>query len=176
EYSVRIAHAYVGHIQQQWTTYIHHDFSSIIKIKNIVSRYKTTDNPKKHTVWIRFGQNKLDDISSYCTCKSGLRIAGGTCSHVTAALIALKYWKNNEKLPSFYTIAEALFINVLDCTAYKQRNKNKQMSTEDDETFSDTENQTSISDVSTNEELTDEESTDEQSTGNNINKEDANKN
>ncbi|CAF4581706.1 unnamed protein product, partial [Didymodactylos carnosus] len=41
EYSVRIAHAYLGYIQQQWTTYIHHDFSSTIKIKNTVSRYKT---------------------------------------------------------------------------------------------------------------------------------------
>ena len=57
EYSVRIAHAYLGDDQQQWTTYIHHDFPSIIKIKNIASRYKTTEDPKKCTVWIRFGDN-----------------------------------------------------------------------------------------------------------------------
>ncbi|CAF2179067.1 unnamed protein product [Rotaria magnacalcarata] len=72
EYSVRIAHAYLGHIQQEWSTYIHRDFPSTVKIKNIISRYKTMDNPKKHTVWIRFGHNKLDDIAFYCTCKSGL--------------------------------------------------------------------------------------------------------
>ncbi|CAF3841433.1 unnamed protein product [Rotaria sordida] len=120
EYSVRIAHAYLGHIQQQWSTYIHLDFPSTIKIKNIISRYKTTDNPKKHTVWIRFGHNKLHDIASYCTCKSSLRTAGGTCSHVIAALIALNYWKNNKKKASFYTTAAALFLNVLDCTTYKK--------------------------------------------------------
>ncbi|CAF4135859.1 unnamed protein product [Rotaria sordida] len=120
EYSVRIAHAYSGHIQQQWSTYIHLDFPSTIKIKNIISRYKTTDNPKKHTVWIRFGHNKLHDIASYCTCKSSLRTAGGTCSHVIAALIALNYWKNNKKKASFYTTAAALFLNVLDCTTYKK--------------------------------------------------------
>ncbi|CAF4890335.1 unnamed protein product [Rotaria sp. Silwood2] len=105
EYSIRVAHAYLGHIQQQWTMYIHYDYSSTIKIKNIVSRYKTTDNPKKHTVWIRFGQNKLDDTASSCTSKSGLRTAGGSCSHVTATLIALQYWKNNEKILPFYTKA-----------------------------------------------------------------------
>ncbi|CAF4682658.1 unnamed protein product [Rotaria sp. Silwood1] len=26
----------------------------------------TADNPKKHTVWIRFGRNKLNDTASYC--------------------------------------------------------------------------------------------------------------
>ncbi|CAF4682511.1 unnamed protein product, partial [Rotaria sp. Silwood2] len=34
EYSVRIAHAYLGHIQQEWSTYIHPDFPSTVKIKN----------------------------------------------------------------------------------------------------------------------------------------------
>ncbi|CAF3930089.1 unnamed protein product [Rotaria sp. Silwood1] len=191
EYSLRIAHAYLGHIQQQWKTYIHRDFASTIKVTNIISRYKTTDNPKKHTVWIRFGQNKLDGIASYCTCKSGLRTAGGTCSHVTAALIASKYWKNNQKIPSFYTTATALFINVLDCTAYKERNKNRKMPTDDDETISNTVSQTSLSEESVNEESTDEESIDEKSanegsmndeltnevaSGNNTNDENANKN
>ncbi|CAF4259595.1 unnamed protein product [Rotaria sordida] len=47
EYSIRVAYAYLGHNEQQWTT------------------YKTTDNAKKHTVWIHFGQNKLDDIASH---------------------------------------------------------------------------------------------------------------
>ncbi|CAF4970613.1 unnamed protein product [Rotaria sp. Silwood1] len=164
EYSIRIAHAYLGHIQQQWTTYIHHDFPSTIKITNIVSRYKTTANPKKHIVWIRFGQNKHNDTASYCTCKSGLRTAGGTCSHVTAALIALKHWKNNEKIPSFYTTAAALFTNVLDCTAYKRTNKNRKISTDDDETIRNIENQTSSSDESENEESSNEESENEEST------------
>ena len=57
----------------------------------MISRYRTTDNPKKHTMWIRFGHGKLDDVASYCTSKSGLCAVDGICSHVNAALIALNY-------------------------------------------------------------------------------------
>ncbi|CAF4329721.1 unnamed protein product [Rotaria sp. Silwood2] len=121
EYSIRVAHAYLGHNQQQWTTCIHYDFLSTIKIKNIVS--------------------------------SGLRTAGGSCSHVTAALIALQFWKNNEKIPPLYTKATALFINVLDCATYKERNKIKHPSPEDDKAINQTKNLTSL-----DEELIDDES------------------
>ncbi|CAF4243520.1 unnamed protein product, partial [Rotaria sordida] len=90
--------------------------------------YKTTDNPKKHTVWIRFGQNKLDDTASH-------------------------YWKNNEKIPPFYTKATALFINILDCATYKERNKIKHPSPEDDKAINQTKNL-----ISLDEELIDGES------------------
>ncbi|CAF3281972.1 unnamed protein product [Rotaria socialis] len=145
----------------EWPTYIHPDFPSTVKIKNNISRYKTTDNPKKHTVWIRFGHNKLDDIAFYCTCKSGLRTASGTCTYVTAVLIALIHWKSNKKRPSFYTTAAALFLNALDCTTYKE-SKMKQESEEYSGASSDTKNQTtSISQgtASTDTEVTDEECT-----------------
>ncbi|CAF3247745.1 unnamed protein product [Rotaria sp. Silwood2] len=134
EYSIRVAHAYLGHNQQQWTTCIHYDFLSTIKIKNIVS--------------------------------SGLRTAGGSCSHVTAALIALQFWKNNEKIPPLYTKATALFINVLDCATYKERNKIKHPSPEDDKAINQTKNLTSL-----DEELIDDESEndDESITGNELN-------
>ena len=122
EYSVRTAYSYLGHIQQQWSTYVHPNFPTTIKIKNITSGYKTTDNPKKHTVWVRFDHNKLYDISCCCTWKSCSRTAGGTCSHATAALITLNYWKNNKKIPSFYATSASLFLNVLDCTMYKRNN------------------------------------------------------
>ncbi|CAF4030688.1 unnamed protein product [Rotaria magnacalcarata] len=138
EYSVRIAHAYLGHIQQEWSTYIHRDFPSTGKIKNMISRYKTMDNPKKHT-WFA--------------------TAGGTCSHVTAALVALIHWKNNKKIPSFYITAAALFLNVLDCTPYK-KSKMKRVSEEYYEASSNTESQTtSISQGTASAEVTDEECT-----------------
>ncbi|CAF4156916.1 unnamed protein product [Rotaria sordida] len=98
-YSIRVAHAYLGHNEQQWTTYIHYDFSSIIKIKNIVSR------------------------------------------------------KNNEKILPFYTKATALFINFFDCATYKERNKIKHPSSEDDKAINQTKNLTSF-----DEELIDDES------------------
>ncbi|CAF4336704.1 unnamed protein product, partial [Rotaria sordida] len=72
--------------------------------------YKTTDNPKKHTVWIRFGQNKLDDTASH-------------------------YWKNNEKIPPFYTKATALFINILDYD--KAINQTKNLTSFDEELIDD---------------------------------------
>ncbi|CAF1461775.1 unnamed protein product, partial [Didymodactylos carnosus] len=123
EYSIRLAHAYLGHIEQERAVYTHQQFKTTIQIKNIVSRYKTTDNPKKPTVFVRFGKRKLAVMASYCTCKSGLRTAGGECAHVTASLVAFKHWKKNEDIPSFYRKAEALFIDVFDCANYKQRTK-----------------------------------------------------
>ncbi|CAF4275416.1 unnamed protein product, partial [Rotaria sordida] len=118
-----------------------------------------TDNLKKHTAWICFGQNKLDDIVTYCTCKSGLRTADGTCSHITAVLIALYYRKNNKKISTFYATAAALFINVLNCTVYKQKDKSAQMLTYNDGTISHNDSQTSSSDQSTSAESSDEEAT-----------------
>ncbi|CAF1355202.1 unnamed protein product [Rotaria magnacalcarata] len=138
EYSVRIAHAYLGHIQQEWSTYIHPDFPSTVKIKNIISRYKTTDNPKKHTRfaycrWYLFSRNR--------------------------SINRFNSLENNKKIPSFYTTAAALFLNVLDCTAYK-KSKMKQASEEYYGASSDTESpKTSISQGTARTEVTDEECT-----------------
>ncbi|CAF1456536.1 unnamed protein product [Didymodactylos carnosus] len=44
DYSIRIAHAYLGHIQQQWAAFIHRDFPSTITIINIISSEILTED------------------------------------------------------------------------------------------------------------------------------------
>ncbi|CAF0955671.1 unnamed protein product [Rotaria sordida] len=69
--------------------------------------------------------------------------------------------RNSAKIPPFYTKATALFINVFDCATYKERNKIKHPSSEDDKAINQTKNLTSF-----DEELIDDESTPDTTTNN----------
>jgi len=114
-YSIRMGFSYLEHIKNQWTFHVHQEFTSTILIKNIASRYKSFKT-KRHAVWIRFGSSNLDPISTYCTCKSGLRTAGGVCGHAASVLIGLKYLITKQNIPQFHKKSNTLFASVLDCS------------------------------------------------------------
>jgi hypothetical protein len=118
EYGIRMGMSYLNHMKDKWTFHLNSRFPRTMLIKNIASRYKSF-KAKKHSVWIRFGLTNFDNIMSYCTCKSGLRTAGGPCGHAVSVLIGLKYFMKQETIPDFYCKSKQLFDIVLDCDSIK---------------------------------------------------------
>ena len=76
-----------------------------MRVSNIVSRYANVDNGKNHFLMLRFGVDGLNDLGSWCNCKSGARTSGGCCARVTAVLIWLYYQLNNQPLPEYHKLS-----------------------------------------------------------------------
>jgi hypothetical protein len=65
------------------------DAPGVLRVQGILSRFSSVNNQKRHTLYLHFGApNRTENISSYCTCKSGARTVGG-CVHAIAVLTHL---------------------------------------------------------------------------------------
>ncbi|CAF1347613.1 unnamed protein product [Rotaria sordida] len=141
EYALKLAIPYLQHASSlSIKTHKSKQYSSVIKIEGITSRYSKRTSPKHHKVCLQFtngdqpkhstrtddydSDNELSlnikDINSYCSCKSGARTVG-TCAHVIAAL----YWfyanLNGITIPTYNVKSIALEQNITNLQSFNQR-------------------------------------------------------
>eukprot|EP00475_Leptophrys_vorax_P020328 TRINITY_DN277_c0_g1_i4.p1 TRINITY_DN277_c0_g1~~TRINITY_DN277_c0_g1_i4.p1 ORF type:complete len:333 (-),score=71.59 TRINITY_DN277_c0_g1_i4:1529-2527(-) len=96
---------------------------NVLRIQNILSRFSSCTNPKKHSVYLHFGSpNKTENISSYCTCKSGARTVSG-CVHSVAVLTFLQQEMHDRILSALRTLQERLRPEVLVRTISRSRQR-----------------------------------------------------
>ena len=85
-YALTLAKPYLEH-SSNLRYFQHPQQKDVFKIKGLVSRFSKKMDPKKYQVFLKLNQNgNIEDILSYCTCKTGARTLGG-CAHSTAILL-----------------------------------------------------------------------------------------
>lgn len=89
-YALELSKRYLDHSPDIEFKY-HPKHSKTFKISKIISRFSkhSGKSPKKYSVILQIPEEgDIEDIKSYCTCKTGARTLGG-CAHATAMLYLL---------------------------------------------------------------------------------------
>lgn len=130
-YAITLAKPYLEH-SNSLTYFQHATEKSIFKVKGLVSRFTKKKDPKKYTVYLALpSEGDLEDIHSYCTCKTGTRTLGG-CAHSTAVLYNLTI-DDQPVIKNASIVAQKKIENIIDLSQYKEEKKKKRQESSQEE-------------------------------------------
>ena len=124
-YSLMLAKPYIEHCSE-FKYYQHPKLKTTFKIKGMTSRFSKKQNPKKYTVLLDLPQEgNMEDILSFCTCKTGARTLGG-CVYATAILFHLTIEKQEVDMNDTSPLkAKNRSIDIIDIKDFKNEKKRK---------------------------------------------------
>ncbi|CAF1372453.1 unnamed protein product, partial [Rotaria sp. Silwood1] len=165
EYALKLAIPYLQYSSTiSIKTYKSKQYSNIIKIEGITSRYSKKTSPKQHKIFLQFVNDNDDEendvtlsnnynnnhneisldikgINLYCSCKSGARTVEA-CAHVIAALYWLYSNTNGVPILNYSAKSVALQQNITNLQPFNQHRRQQKADNIDvipDNNISDTE-------------------------------------
>ncbi|CAF1565308.1 unnamed protein product, partial [Rotaria sordida] len=163
DYALKLAIPYLQHATAICVkTHKSKQYSNVIKVEGIKSRYSKKSAPKHHKIFLQFDNDNWENdytlssdydndyeswlnikcINSYCSCKSGARTVGA-CAHVITALYWLYCNINDVPIPGYSAKSITLQRNITDLQPFNQHrreqktNKGDIYDTNEDESSSD---------------------------------------
>lgn len=139
-YALRLIKPYLDR-NQELKLFKHKTKKDHYKITGITSRFVKTDaaQPKTYSVTLYLPNNNINEIVTYCTCKTGARTLGG-CVHSTVVLYYLTVNKGDTEEPvkNIFQTAKHKTETVLDIRPFKlqklkERGNQTQVDDSDDE-------------------------------------------
>jgi DDE superfamily endonuclease len=158
QYALNLAVPYLQHASKiKIKTHEDVQYSNVIRLEGITSRYSKKTNRKKHVVYLQFNENEeekeiqlnnenfttcFNKINSYCSCKSGARTVGA-CAHIIAGLYYLYTKMNNIEIPTESIKSSMLKNNILEvqhkkiCNNENNKNNENEITSFNNEKFND---------------------------------------